>query len=76
LPVEAWLTLRRSCDSIVSLPRAAEVLWGCVAIVVAAVAISLAVGGAGYLFFLGPYMLMMGAMMGGSGRGSSNGKQK
>jgi len=57
-----------------------NMMWGCVAIVVVAVAISLAVGSAGYLLFVVPCMLMMGAMMwmmmGGSGRGSSNGKQK
>jgi len=54
-----------------------NMMWGCVAIVVVAVGISLAVRSAGYLLFVVPCMLMMGAMMwmmmGGSGRDSSGG---
>jgi len=56
-----------------------KMMWGCVAIVVLVVAVSLAVGSAGYLLFAVPCMLMMGAMMwmmmGGVG-GSRGGDQK
>jgi|GEM_PF-6939343 len=56
-----------------------NMMWGCVAIGVIAVVISLTVRSAGFLLFVVPCMLMMGAMMwmmGGSGRGSSGGEQK
>jgi hypothetical protein len=57
-----------------------NMMWGCVAIVVVAFGISLAVGSARYLLFVVPCMLMMGAMMwmmmGGSGGSSSRGERK
>ena len=50
-----------------------KMMWGCVAIVVLAVILSVALANAAYLLFLVPCMLMMGAMvwmmMGGMGGG-------
>jgi hypothetical protein len=51
-----------------------KMMWGCVAIVVLAVTLSVALANPVYLLFLIPCMLMMGAMMwmmmGGMGGGS------
>lgn len=56
-----------------------KMMWGCIAILVLAVILSVALANAAYLLFLIPCMLMMGAMvwmMTGGMRGGSRGRGK
>lgn len=46
-----------------SMSHSPRMMWGCVALVVVVVALSAALGTAGYLLFVVPCMLMMGGMM-------------
>ena len=50
-----------------------KMLWGCVALVLVVLVVSLAAGSAGYLLFAVPCVLMMGGMIGMMMRGPGAG---